>query len=91
MEALYVLVFFLALGAAIVWVSQFVQLMALGDRDFPGKYDKVLWVGAFLVANVLAAIAFHNWNRRKVSLREEKRDRDSPPGPQEGITEFPHR
>jgi hypothetical protein len=86
MEAMYVLVFFLALFAAIVWVYQFVQLMALGDRDFPGKYDKALWVGAFLVANVLAAVAFHYWR-----LLPERFRKVSPPGPQEGITELPHR
>jgi hypothetical protein len=86
MECVYVTFLFLALVAAIVWVYQFVLLMALDDRAFPGKYDKALWVGAFLVANVLAAVAFHYWR-----LLPERFRKDSPPGPQEGITEFPHR
>jgi type VI protein secretion system component VasK len=90
MECVYVTFLFLILVAAIVWIYQFVLLMSLDDRDFPGKYDKALWVGAFLVANVLAAVAFHYWNRRKLSLREEERRRVTQPGRQEGITEFPH-
>jgi hypothetical protein len=41
-----VVFFCLAVGAALLWVSEFVPLMALGDRDFPGRYDRVLWVTA---------------------------------------------
>jgi hypothetical protein len=86
MEAMYVLFFCLAIGAAILWVYEFVQLMALGDGDFPGRYDKVLWVVAFLVGNVLGAIAFHYWR-----LLPERFRRANPPARKEGITELPHR
>jgi hypothetical protein len=86
MEAMYVVFFFLVVAAAILWVHGFVQLMALGDQDFPGRYDKVLWVVAFLVGNVLGAIAFHYWRQLPERFRKY-----NPPGRQEGITEPPHR
>jgi hypothetical protein len=85
-ECFFVTGLFLLVAAAMLWVYEFVQLMALGDRDFPGRYDKALWVGAFLVDNVLAAIAFHYWRRLPERFRKY-----NPPGPQEGITEFPYR
>jgi hypothetical protein len=86
MEAMYLLFFCLAVGAAILWVYEFVKLMALGDRDFPGQHDKVLWVVAFLVGNVLGAVAFHYWR-----LLPERFRKGNPPGRQKGITELPHR
>ena len=86
MEAMYFLFFCLIVGAAILWVYEFVQLMALGDGDFPGRYDKVLWVVAFLVGNVLGAIAFHYWR-----LLPERFRKGTLPGRQEGFTELPHR
>jgi RsiW-degrading membrane proteinase PrsW (M82 family) len=86
MEAMYLVFFFLAVSVAVLWVCEFVQLMALGDRDFPGQHDKVLWVVAFLVGNVLGAIAFHYWR-----LLPERFRKGTPPGRQDGITELPHR
>jgi hypothetical protein len=43
---MYVVFFVLVVVAAILWVHEFLQLMALGDGDFPGRRDKVLWVVA---------------------------------------------
>jgi hypothetical protein len=86
MEAMYLLFFCLVVGAAILWVYELVQLMALGDGDFPGRHDKVLWVAAFLVGNVLGAVAFHYWRQLPERFRKY-----NPPGRKEGITELPHR
>ncbi len=43
------------------WFLQFVQLMLLSDGDFPGRYDKPLWVGIFLLAWPVAPFAFLAW------------------------------
>lgn len=45
----------------IFWIYQFVQLMLLSELDFPGKYDKCLWTGAFIFAFFLAPFAFFGW------------------------------
>ncbi len=62
----------LALLAAF-WIFQFVQLMALSDHDFPGRYDKPLWVAAFLLGTVLGAAAFWFWKSLILSVREQER------------------
>jgi len=46
---------------AAFWVVQFVQLMLLEDELFAGRYDKPLWVAAFLVLAPLAPFAFLVW------------------------------
>lgn len=43
------------------WIYQFVQLMLLSEVDFPGRYDKCLWTGAFIFACLLAPFAFFGW------------------------------
>jgi hypothetical protein len=62
----------------VFWVVQFAQLMTLSDDYFPGKYDKILWVVAFVLMNVLAAFAFLWWKTILVALR--KVEREEPPG-----------
>jgi len=61
-----------ALLAAAFWIFQFTQLMVLSDYDFPGRYDKALWVAAFIFANVLAAAAFWFWKQLMQSVRQEQ-------------------
>jgi hypothetical protein len=48
----------LAVAIAVFWVFQFVQLMLLSDEDFPGRYDKPLWVAAFILVSFVAPFAF---------------------------------
>ena len=50
-----------ALVLCVFWVYQFVQLMLLSEADFPGKYDKVLWTAAFILALAVAPFAFLGW------------------------------
>jgi hypothetical protein len=54
---------------AIFWVYEFVQLMLLADGDFPGRYDKALWVVAFVVLFVIAPFAFLYWKRASLTMR----------------------
>lgn len=41
-----------------MWVVMFATLMLLTDAQLPGRYDKPLWVAAFLLAAPLAPFAF---------------------------------
>ena len=67
------------LGAIVVviflafWIVQFAQLMALEDRCFPGRHDKVLWVVALVAANVAGAAAFWLWKKVMSAAREFER------------------
>ncbi len=72
---------YLAVGLLLIifWVWQFAQLMALGDDIFPGRYDKILWVVAFIVLNVLTAIAFIWWKQTMVAVRRQERENQTPP------------
>jgi uncharacterized RDD family membrane protein YckC len=60
---------------AIFWVIQFAQMMALSDKDFPGRNDKTLWLVAFLVFNVLTAFAFTFWRGIMVGIRSAQKGR----------------
>ena len=44
------------------WGGQFLRLMSLSDSWFPGRYDKVLWAVAFLVAFPVAPFLFLTWD-----------------------------
>ncbi len=59
----------------IVWIYQFVQLMLLTNEDFPGKYDKCLWTAAFILAFVLAPIAFMAWKNAYLAMARTQRQR----------------
>lgn len=57
----FYIILFLALS--VFWVIQFAELMVLSDKDFPGRYDKALWVAAFVCTLFLGAFAFFWWRR----------------------------
>lgn len=63
----------LLVPVAIIWIYQFVQLMLFSDSDFPGKYDKVLWVVAFFVAFPVAPLAFYSWKAAYQEMRSHER------------------
>jgi hypothetical protein len=66
MQILFPLLF---LALICFWLYQFVQLMLLSDRDFPGTYDKILWVLAFVLVFFVAPFAFFFWKKAFVALR----------------------
>ena len=56
---------------AVVWCYQFIQLMLLEDSDFPGRFDKILWVAAFIGVFVVAPFAFVYWKQAYLAMRME--------------------
>jgi len=72
MEQLAVLIV-VSLVLIVFWVYQFVLLMLLSDDDFPGRYDKILWVAVFVLLSVIAPFAFLWWKRACLTMRAEDR------------------
>jgi branched-subunit amino acid transport protein len=53
----------LLLVIAVVWIYQFSFLMLLEHSQFPGPYDKFMWVTAFLLAWLFTPFAFILWKK----------------------------
>ena len=76
MEAMLLVTILIVCLYIIFWFFQFVQLMLLSDADFPGRYDKCLWTAAFILAFVIAPVAFFGWKhayRAMLASRAESR------------------
>jgi hypothetical protein len=73
MECVFPVVVLVALLLACFWIYTFVQVMLLSDEDFPGRYDKVLWVIAFLLMAALAPFAFVFWKSAYLAMRQAER------------------
>ncbi len=69
MECFALLPIVLLIAFLIFWGHEFVELMLLSDSDFPGKYDKILWVLAFLVMFFVAPFAFVFWKQAYIEMR----------------------
>ena len=65
----YLVLIVIAVFLILFWIYQFTQLMLFSDDDFPGRYDKALWVFAFVLACALAPFAFYFWKRAYVEVR----------------------
>jgi hypothetical protein len=82
MEQLWIGLGVFLLLNAILWVVQFMDLMTMPDDEFPGRFDKALWVLVFLVLSVLVApIAFGLWKERNRQRLRSRGDRSVGPGP----------
>ena len=55
--------FWAFLVVAVVWVVQFAQFMVLDDASFPGRWDKLIWGAAFILAFPIAPFAFLVWKK----------------------------
>lgn len=56
------------------WGFEFTQLMMLSESDFPGQFDKILWVATFLLVFPFAPFVFMYWKRGYVTLKIEERN-----------------
>jgi hypothetical protein len=73
---LLIIIPYVALLIALVWIYQFIQLMLLSDVDFPGRHDKILWVAAFVLAPPVAPFAFLWWKAAYRSMLRTRESRD---------------
>ena len=66
------LIFYItAIVLAYFWIIQFTFLMMIEDDIFPSKYDKILWVIAFVFAFPVAPFAFLLFKRTKELSKRE--------------------
>jgi hypothetical protein len=80
MDVLWLILGIFFLLITVFWIAQFIDLMAMPDDDFPGRFDKILWVVAFLVLFVVVApIAFGLWKERN-QQRIRARQANQPTG-----------
>ena len=70
MEGFFFFTVVVAIAIGIFWVFQFVQVMCLSDDDFPGRYDKILWVAAFIFIAWFAPFAFLYWKSTYLAMRK---------------------
>jgi hypothetical protein len=66
----------------IIWIAMFMDLMSMPDDAFPGRFDKPLWVVAFVCLFVLIApMAFGLWkDRNRKRLRALRQAQMPTPG-----------
>lgn len=62
------------------WLHEFVFLMGLRDQAFPGRHDKLIWIGLFVLMPPVGAVAFWMyrhacWPSSKPSPWEDDPDR----------------
>ena len=55
------------------WIVQIVDLMSMRDDAFPGRHDKLIWVGIVVLLPLAGALAYAVW--------KTKLDPDSQPTP----------
>jgi hypothetical protein len=64
--------FFLLIALIVVvlvfWIRELIFLMSLGDKDFPGKHDKALWLVLFVVLFFIAPFIFRSWRKFYLDL-----------------------
>jgi hypothetical protein len=50
-------------GFVVTWLRQFTFLMQLGDGDFPGRYDKLIWAALLVALPPVGVLTF--WSYRE--------------------------
>ena len=61
LEIVTLLLLFIVVALIVIWCKEFIFMMALGDSDYPGRYDKTLWFITFFVLFVFAPFLFRGW------------------------------
>ena len=69
MAGVFVIIF-LSLFAVCFWILEVVCLMRLPDSEFPGRFDKPLWVGILVFTFVLGALAYGTWRLSVAAQRQ---------------------
>ena len=50
----------------IFWCVQLCSLMQMGDEEFKGKNDKLIWALVILIANLVGAFLFWRWKQPEI-------------------------
>lgn len=46
------------------WILQIVDLMSMRDDAFPGRHDKLIWVGIVVLLPLAGAVAYAVWKAK---------------------------
>ena len=69
LEIVSLLLLIAIVALIVIWCKEFIFMMALGDSDYPGRYDKTLWFITFFILSVFAPFLFRGWkNAIKASV-----------------------
>ncbi len=61
MDGIIILAFFgilISIAIMAFWIPQLVDLMGRRDDDFPGRFDKLVWVAIIVFIPLVGAIAY---------------------------------
>ena len=73
MDPLFIVAFVVAIAVFLaLWGFYFTQLMCLEDADFPGRFDKILWVFVFAFLFLPAPFLFLAWRGAMTGVRESE-------------------
>ena len=61
LEIFSLLLLIVIVALIIIWCKEFIFMMALGDSDYPGRYDKTLWFITFIIFSIVAPFLFKGW------------------------------
>ena len=71
MEIMILMVVLIVIIAFIIfWCREFVFMMALGDSDYTGRFDKPLWFFTFFIVFLFAPFLFRIWKNTIKSIRQ---------------------
>ena len=73
---LYVLGISIAIPLLIIWMRQILALMKMTDDQFPGKYDKALWLIVVFFGGILGAFIFCYSRPTKKVVSDFEKDLD---------------
>ena len=48
----------IAVAITVFWIEQLVDLMGRRDEEFPGRFDKLIWVAIIVFIPLVGAIAY---------------------------------
>ena len=61
LEIFSLLLLIVIVALIVIWCKEFIFMMALGDSDYPGRYDKSLRFITFIIFSIVALFLFRGW------------------------------
>ena len=66
LEIFSLLLLIVIVALIVIWCKEFILMMALGDSDYPGRYDKTLWFITFIIFSIVAPFLFRGWKKLSI-------------------------